>query len=51
MRWEGPDGYWASDDAALTDLGRVHKWMSEESYWAAGRPYEVMVREIGRAHV
>ena len=42
MRWEGPDGYWASDDAALTDIGRVHKWLSEESYWAAGRPYEVM---------
>ena len=46
MRWEGPDGYWASDDAALTDIGRVHKWMSEESYWAAGRPYEVMLRAV-----
>ena len=46
MRWEGPDGYWASDDAALTDIGRVHKWLSEESYWAAGRPCEVMLRAL-----
>jgi GNAT superfamily N-acetyltransferase len=46
MRWEGPDGYWASDDASLTDIDRVHKWLSVESYWAAGRPYEVMVRAV-----
>jgi GNAT superfamily N-acetyltransferase len=46
MRWEGPDGYWASDDASLTDIDRVHKWLSEESYWAAGRPYEVLVRAV-----
>jgi GNAT superfamily N-acetyltransferase len=46
MRWEGPDGYWASDDASLTDIDRVHKWVSEESYWAAGRPHEVMVRAV-----
>jgi GNAT superfamily N-acetyltransferase len=46
MRWEGPDGYWASDDASLTDMDRVHKWLSLESYWAAGRPYDVMVRAV-----
>ena len=46
MRWEGPDGYWASDDASLTDIKRVHKWLSLESYWAAGRPYDVMVRAV-----
>ncbi len=46
MRWEGPDGYFASDDAALTDIEQVHKWMSAESYWAAGRPYQVMVRAV-----
>lgn len=46
MRWDGPDGYFASDDAALVDIGQVHKWMSAESYWAAGRPYEVMVRAV-----
>jgi GNAT superfamily N-acetyltransferase len=46
MRWDGPDGYFASDDAALVDIKRVHKWMSEESYWAAGRSSEVMVRAV-----
>jgi GNAT superfamily N-acetyltransferase len=46
MRWDGPDGYFASDDATLVDIKRVHKWMSEESYWAAGRPYRVMVRAV-----
>jgi len=46
MRWDGPDGYFADDDASLVDIKRVHKWMSEESYWAAGRRYEVMVRAV-----
>ncbi len=38
MRWPGPDGYWISDDRSLLDEATVHHWMSEESYWAAGRP-------------
>lgn len=46
MKWLGPDGYWASDDPALLDVPRVHAWMSGESYWAAGRTYEVMARSI-----
>jgi GNAT superfamily N-acetyltransferase len=46
MRWPGPGGYWASDDRALIDVGRVHAWISGESYWAEGRPREVMARAI-----
>ena len=46
MKWDGPDGYWASDDRSLIDLGLVHDWMSRESYWAAGRPREVTARSI-----
>ncbi|MDA8323422.1 MAG: GNAT family N-acetyltransferase [Actinomycetota bacterium] len=46
MRWDGPDGYWASDDRSLIDLELVHDWMSRESYWAAGRPREVTARSI-----
>lgn len=46
MKWPGPDGYWASDDRALLDVPRVHAWMSGESYWAAGRSYQVMARSI-----
>ncbi len=46
MRWDGPDGYFASDEAALVDIELVHKWISAESYWAAGRPYHVMARAV-----
>jgi GNAT superfamily N-acetyltransferase len=46
VRWEGPAGYWASDDASLLDIDKVHGWMSRESYWAAGRSREVMARSI-----
>src|ERR1700685_4786878 len=46
MRWGGPDGYSASDDASLTHIDPVHKWRSLQSYWAAGRPYDVMVRAV-----
>jgi hypothetical protein len=46
VRVTGPDGYWVSDDPSHIDLDRVHAWISGESYWAAGRPYEVMARSI-----
>jgi GNAT superfamily N-acetyltransferase len=46
MRWEGPDGYWVSDDPSLIDVDLVSSWISEESYWAKGRPHEVMARSI-----
>jgi GNAT superfamily N-acetyltransferase len=46
VRATGPGGYWVSDDPALIDVTRVHDWMSRQSYWAVGRPYEVTVRAI-----
>jgi GNAT superfamily N-acetyltransferase len=46
MRWNGPVGYWVSDDPALVDLDLVHGWISREAYWALGRPRDVMVRAI-----
>ena len=46
MRWTGPDGYWASDERALIDLSRVQAWIGGESYWAEGRPPEVMARAV-----
>jgi hypothetical protein len=46
MRVEGPAGYWVSDDPALLDVPRIHEWMSQQSYWAEGRPYEVMAAAI-----
>jgi GNAT superfamily N-acetyltransferase len=46
MRWTGPKGYWVSDDRSLVDLERVHGWLSSESYWAAGRSFDVVVRSV-----
>jgi GNAT superfamily N-acetyltransferase len=46
MKWPGPEGYWASDESDLIDTGRVHAWISRESYWAEGRPREAMARAI-----
>ncbi|PPK98330.1 acetyltransferase (GNAT) family protein [Kineococcus xinjiangensis] len=40
------DGYEITTDAARVDLGRVHRWLSEESYWATGRPVDVVERSI-----
>ena len=41
-----PDGYCVSDDLARLDREQVWRWIAEESYWAAGRPREVMERAI-----
>lgn len=46
MRVTGPDGYWVSDDPGLIDVAKVHGWLSQESYWAAGQPYEVTERAL-----
>ncbi|MEV4626619.1 GNAT family N-acetyltransferase [Micromonospora sp. NPDC049523] len=40
------DGYEISSDPDRLDLDRVHHWLSTESYWALGRPYEVTVRAV-----
>ncbi|HEY2075109.1 MAG TPA: GNAT family N-acetyltransferase [Streptosporangiaceae bacterium] len=42
----GPAGYWVSDEPELIDIARVHGWLSQESYWAAGQPYDVTARAI-----
>jgi GNAT superfamily N-acetyltransferase len=46
MEWRRDDGHFVSDDRQLVDLGRVHRWLSHESYWAAGRPFEVVARSV-----
>ncbi|MGO8883129.1 MAG: GNAT family N-acetyltransferase [Streptosporangiaceae bacterium] len=51
MRWDGPDGYWASDDRSLIDGPKVHAWMSNESYWAAGRSEGVVARAVSNSLV
>lgn len=40
------DGYVLTTEAARVDLDRVHRWLSAESYWAAGRESDVVTRSI-----
>jgi GNAT superfamily N-acetyltransferase len=49
MRVDGPGGYWVSDDPALLDVPRIHAWISEQSYWAPGRSYDVMARAVAHS--
>jgi GNAT superfamily N-acetyltransferase len=46
VQWRRDDGYFVSDDRGLLDVDRVHAWLSNESYWANGRPVEVVRRSI-----
>ena len=38
--------YTISTDRARLDVGLVHRYLSESSYWAQGRPREVVERSI-----
>lgn len=40
------NGFEFSDDAARIDRELVHRWLSEDAYWAIGRPREVQDRAI-----
>jgi len=45
------DGFELDDDPDRIDVGAVHRFISAESYWAPGRPYEIqekLVREASR---
>ncbi|MFI9782028.1 GNAT family N-acetyltransferase [Kitasatospora sp. NPDC051984] len=41
-----PAGYTVSTDPALLDRESVHQWLSEDAYWALGRPREKQDRAI-----
>lgn len=40
------DGYTLLTDPARVDVDLVHRWLSDESYWAAGRARDVVERSI-----
>ena len=44
MRRELHGGFELDDDPARVDLDAVHRYLSEESYWAEGRPREIQER-------
>lgn len=43
--------YLISTDPSRVDVREVHRFLSEESYWAAGRPFEVQARAIEHSHL
>jgi GNAT superfamily N-acetyltransferase len=46
MRLELDDGYELDDDPARIDADVVHRYLSEESYWARGRSRDVRDGEL-----
>jgi GNAT superfamily N-acetyltransferase len=40
------DGYVLTTDPKRVDFARVHRWLAEESYWAAGRSHDLVARSI-----
>jgi GNAT superfamily N-acetyltransferase len=49
MRRQLADGLELDDDRGRVDLEAVHDYLAEESYWAKGRPREVVVRLVREA--
>jgi GNAT superfamily N-acetyltransferase len=45
MEWRRNE-YVISDDPARLDVGVIHRYLSEDSYWARGRSREVVERSI-----
>jgi GNAT superfamily N-acetyltransferase len=46
VNWVREDGYTLTDDRRRLDLHLIHRWLSEESYWAEGRTLEVVAKSI-----
>ena len=40
------NGFIISDDTNLVDVSAVHRYLSEESYWAKNIPFDVVARSI-----
>ncbi len=40
------DGFTISDDATRLDIDLIHNYLSQEAYWAIGRPRAAVVRTI-----
>ena len=49
MRRELPGGFEVDDDPARIDLDAVYDFLSNESYWARGRPRETVERLVRQA--
>ena len=50
MKKELPGGYELDDSAARIDVAEVHRFLSTQTYWAKGRPYEIQERLVREAN-
>ena len=50
MKKELPGGYELDDSAARTDVADVHGFLSTQTYWAKGRPFEIQERLVREAN-
>jgi GNAT superfamily N-acetyltransferase len=41
-----PGGFLVSDDKSRLDIGRIHRFLAEEAYWAKGRSRALVERSI-----
>jgi N-acetylglutamate synthase-like GNAT family acetyltransferase len=44
-----PGGFAISDDPLLLDLGVIHRFLSQETYWAKGRSRKMVERSIAHS--
>jgi GNAT superfamily N-acetyltransferase len=44
------DGYQLDDDRDRVDVAAVHRYLAVDSYWAEGRPYEVVDQQLRDSH-
>ncbi len=49
MRRQLAGAFELDDDPERVDVAQVHRFLSEESYWAGGRPREVVARLVREA--
>jgi GNAT superfamily N-acetyltransferase len=49
MRRALPGGFELDDDPSRIDVDAVHRYLSEQSYWAAGRSRETVARLVREA--
>jgi GNAT superfamily N-acetyltransferase len=46
LRREILPGYELDDDRERMDVDAIHRFLSEDAYWAIGRPYDVVARTV-----
>ena len=49
MKRDLGDGFELDDDKERIDLREIHRYLCNERYWAAGRPFEVQERLVREA--